>query len=177
MTAFLNGLRNESRDVAVSQLLHYLPLLRPANTDGVRGYDQLLPKYILFIDFFSFFSFGFVYSFCLFFLLLLLERDNGVHISRRPSNVSLLFIFVLPSTSLLASFLEDDQQTHPSSVANNGNGVGGSSGGGATGQYQSSEMQQLLTYALVHPALSLESKRYLLAPHIQAIEIPALKLL
>lgn len=41
--AFLNGLRNESRDVAVSQLLHYLPLLRPANSDGVRGYIHLLP--------------------------------------------------------------------------------------------------------------------------------------
>ena len=42
--AFLNGLRNESRDVAVSQLLHYLPLLRPANADGVRGYVHLLPR-------------------------------------------------------------------------------------------------------------------------------------
>lgn len=82
MTAFLNGLRNESRDVAVSQLLHYLPLLRPANSDGVRSYVHLLP-------------------------------------------------------SLLASFLEDDPQQ------------------------QSVEIQQLLTYALIHPAISLESKRSL----------------
>ena len=43
--AFLNGLRSESRDVAVSQLLHYLPLLRPANAEGVRGYVHLLPRY------------------------------------------------------------------------------------------------------------------------------------
>lgn len=48
-TAFLNGLRNESRDVAVSQLLHYLPLLRPANSDGVRGYIHLLPGYCILI--------------------------------------------------------------------------------------------------------------------------------
>nr|CAG4641703.1 EOG090X06H8 [Eurycercus lamellatus] len=84
--AFLNGLRNESRDVAVSQLLHYLPLLRPANADGVRGYVHLLP-------------------------------------------------------SLLASFLEDD----PSSQQ----------------QQTTTEIQQLLTYALIHPALSLENKRSL----------------
>lgn len=89
--AFLNGLRNESRDVAVSQLLHYLPLLRPANSDGVRGYIHLLP-------------------------------------------------------GLLASFLEDDPNQGPSST---------------NGQHQSTEIQQLLTYALIHPALSLESKRSL----------------
>jgi len=82
MTAFLDGLRNESREVAVSQLLHYLPLLRPANSDGVGNYVHLLP-------------------------------------------------------SLLASFLEDDPQQ------------------------QSIEIQQLLTYALIHPAISLESKRSL----------------
>nr|SVE74189.1 EOG090X06H8 [Daphnia barbata] len=89
--AFLNGLRNESRDVAVSQLLHYLPLLRPANSDGVRGYIHLLP-------------------------------------------------------GLLASFLEDDPNQGPSSTSP---------------QNQSTEIQQLLTYALIHPALSLESKRSL----------------
>nr|CAG4648662.1 EOG090X06H8 [Polyphemus pediculus] len=89
MTAFLNGLRNESRDVAVSQLLHYLPLLRPANTDGVRGYIRLLP-------------------------------------------------------SLLASFLEDERSSQ-----------------GSSAQHQSAEIQQLLTYALIHPAISLESKRSL----------------
>ncbi|XP_046437500.1 protein Smaug homolog 1-like isoform X2 [Daphnia pulex] len=91
MTAFLNGLRNESRDVAVSQLLHYLPLLRPANSDGVRGYIHLLP-------------------------------------------------------GLLASFLEDDPNQGPSP---------------SSAQHQSTEIQQLLTYALIHPALSLESKRSL----------------
>ncbi|XP_046437497.1 protein Smaug homolog 1-like isoform X1 [Daphnia pulex] len=89
--AFLNGLRNESRDVAVSQLLHYLPLLRPANSDGVRGYIHLLP-------------------------------------------------------GLLASFLEDDPNQGPSP---------------SSAQHQSTEIQQLLTYALIHPALSLESKRSL----------------
>nr|CAG4637018.1 EOG090X06H8 [Ceriodaphnia reticulata]SVE72943.1 EOG090X06H8 [Ceriodaphnia reticulata] len=88
--AFLNGLRNESRDVAVSQLLHYLPLLRPANSDGVRGYIHFLP-------------------------------------------------------GLLASFLEDDPNQGPS----------------ANAQHHSTEIQQLLTYALIHPALSLESKRSL----------------
>nr|CAG4650161.1 EOG090X06H8 [Sida crystallina] len=87
MTAFLNGLRNESRDVAVSQLLHYLPLLRPANPDAVRGYLHLLPR-------------------------------------------------------LLGTFLEEDHQT-------------------ANAQQQSSELQQLLTYALIHPALSMEHKRSL----------------
>nr|SVE84262.1 EOG090X06H8 [Daphnia pulex] len=91
MTAFLNGLRNESRDVAVSQLLHYLPLLRPANSDGVRGYIHLLP-------------------------------------------------------GLLASFLEDDPNHGPSP---------------SSAQHQSTEIHQLLTYALIHPALSLESKRSL----------------
>ena len=44
--AFVNGLRNEARDVAVSQLLHYLPLLRPNNTDAARGYIHLLPRYL-----------------------------------------------------------------------------------------------------------------------------------
>ena len=45
--AFLDGLRNESREVAVSQLLHYLPLLRPANSDGVGNYVHLLPRCVI----------------------------------------------------------------------------------------------------------------------------------
>lgn len=49
--------------------------------------------------------------------------------------------------SLLASFLEDE----PGQVS------------GQQQQHQSTEIQQLLTYALIHPALSLESKRSLAA--------------
>jgi hypothetical protein len=45
---------------------------------------------------------------------------------------------------LLASFLEDDPNQGPSP---------------SSAQHQSTEIQQLLTYALIHPALSLESKR------------------
>nr|CAG4638457.1 EOG090X06H8 [Cyclestheria hislopi] len=97
MTAFLSGLRNESRDVAVSQLLHYLPLLRPANQEAARGYIRLLPR-------------------------------------------------------LLETFLEEDGNQ----ISNNQN------------QQQSSEMQQLLTYALLHPALSIEEKRSL-AQYVQQL--------
>ena len=94
----MNGLRNEPRDVAVSQLLHHLPLLRPTNTDAAGGYIHLLPR-------------------------------------------------------LLDTFLEEGAD---------GGGVGSGSGTAATeaaSAQQQSELHQLLTYALIHPALSIEHKR------------------
>jgi len=53
--------------------------------------------------------------------------------------------FVLNSGRLLGTFLEDDHHNW---------------NGGINAQQQSSELQQLLTYALIHPALSIEQKRF-----------------